>query len=381
MLDSNKFISGFTLGAAFLGAGLLCVFALLSVAGELDLDSVVAKQQKNERSLFSSGLNQNSFKYKIKLMDAFLPEVVAIGSSRAMQVRGAYFSTGFVTLGGAVNHVSELEVMVDELVSRENKPKLAIFFADPWWFNKTYSGSGGAKPQRHQTIQFSLPLAVLALKRLENGNWISKLSNTNNSGIHAILTNEGFGSDGSYHHTNTINGINASFEDQGLANTLERVRAGDRRFEKGQQADIALLMRACTALNKAISQLDHVLVVAPPFAAVVWQEMVKGDYQYISDAYNKITECVGDKRFYSFISGELIPNGSDCEFLDGFHGGDVTYARMVSLIGENDERLNKYLDRQALGKFIAEGAGRAGPMTSQIYSVKEVDFLKIGCEK
>lgn len=53
---------------------------------------------------------------------------------------------------------------------------------------------------------------------------------------------------------------------------------------------------------------------------------------------------------------------------------------MISLIGDKDGKLNKYFDRQALHKFIAAGGAGQG-IASQICSVKDVGFLKHGCEK
>lgn len=329
---------------------------------------------------FTSGLNQGSYQYKIKLMDAIRPEIAVIGSSRAMQVRKQFFKSSFVNLGG-ISNVAELEAVIDEMAARKQKPELVFVFIDPWWFNKKFAGGGGVAPSSHPVNGFSFPLAASAVKTLKHGNWITKLRSTNNLGIHSILTNEGFEQDGSYHYTSILSGRSLTFDDQLFLNTLARIRDGNNRFEKSEQPDADLLSRTCAALKKLNSQINHTVVIAPPFASVVWKAMAKGGYEYIGLSHNKITECVGTDVFHSFVTGENIPGSTDCEFIDGFHGGDVTYARILSIVAAEDGAAKHYVDTDYLNQFLNQNAGLAGATTRLIFSIKEVDFLKLGCNK
>jgi hypothetical protein len=381
MLDSKRFIFGFVLAAFISAVVYFLPFKLLSRVGELSIDPVIAAQMKNEKSLFSSGLDQNAYRYKFKLMEAVRPEVVAIGSSRAMQVRKQFFKSDFVNLGGAVSNIAELESVVSDISSEKQKPRLALVFIDPWWLNKKAAGNGGVASQKKKSNAFSLPLALSAIKSLKNGNWISKSMVSSNLGIHAILTGEGFAQDGSYHYTNRLSGRSQSFDDQMFKNTLARIEKGEKRFAKADFSDPILLSRTCTALRKLKSSLEHVVVIAPPFASVVWKAMAKGGYGYVLDAYDKIEECVGAELFHSFVTGENIPGTSDCEFIDGFHGGDVTYARMISLVATSDDVVKRIVDWNYVNQFIYKNSGLAGATTRQIFSIDEVDFLEIGCEK
>jgi hypothetical protein len=222
---------------------------------------------------------------------------------------------------------------------------------------------------------------MAAIKSLNNGNWIEKLQNSDNLGIHAILTNEGFGNDGSYHYTNILSGSAAFFEDQSFADTLDRIRKGNRRFQKAASPDQNLLNRTCSALNKLNSLLDHVVIIEPPFASSVWNAMAIGGYEYLEESRAKIIGCVGENTFHSFMTGKNIPNNTDCEFVDGFHGGDVTYARIISVLADRDAIVKRYVDRNYLNQFIDKNGGLASGITQLMFKIDEVDFLKIGCQK
>lgn len=381
MTDSRRFFLGFFSVVLLAVTICLLTYIALSRAGEISIDDVIFSQQKSENTLYSSGLDQGSYFYKMKLMEVIQPEIVAIGSSRAMQLRRQFFKRSFVNTGGAVKNVAELESITNELVLLKQKPKLAFVFIDPWWLNSHFAGAGGIHPPNIQPDKFSFDFALAAMKTLKNGNWIAKLFTTNNLGIHAIITGEGFGRDGSYHYTNILKGSSNSFKDQAFKNTLERIGKGNRRFEKGDYPDQKLVLRTCFALKKLTSAIDHVVVVTPPFAPVVWKEMAKGGYGYIQAIDSEIKECLGTGEFHTFVSGLAIPNNTDCEFIDGFHGGDITYAKIISVISDRDSTAKEYVDIDYLAGLIKGNSGMAGPITTKLFSINEVDFLKIGCQK
>ena len=147
MLDTNRFFKGLVGGALFLGGIFLAAHILLTQVGEIGLNSIIDRQWSSAGEvLYLSGLNQHSYVYKQQLVNRIQPEVVAIGSSRAMQMRQEFFRTRFVNMGGAVTSVGELEAIADDFLNRHPKyrPDLALIFLDPWWFNKEFAGDGGS---------------------------------------------------------------------------------------------------------------------------------------------------------------------------------------------------------------------------------------------
>lgn len=377
----KHFLAAFAIAAVTLAAPFGALQLLLMNVGELCQDCVVARQLSGEKRLYSSGLNQSSFHYKMNLLRAVKPQVIAVGSSRAMQVRSAFFNARFINLGGAVNSVGELEALVDLLAQSEYHTKVAFVFVDPWWFNSNYAAldTGRAKLQPPTQV-ISLGVAKAALSAMNNGNWVAQSRHSNNLGIHAILTGDGFGSDGSYYYTGLVTGAHRS-SDVTFADTLGRIRNGNRRFEHGERADTALLRRACTAVRALKKATDVVVMIAPPFAERAWSEMMQGEYEYIHEAYAALGSCVDGVPFYDFVAPSQLSGSSDCEFVDGVHGGDVTYARMIGNIARAEPTLQQYVSVDFIDAFIAANTGFAEGAGRSRMRAPEVDFLSIGCLK
>ena len=383
MFGASRFFQGLILGFVTVAIFYLVAYIVLSKNGEISLDSVVDRQMldSHREVLFLSGLSQHAFNYKMQLMDASKPQVVAIGSSRAMQVREQFFRRGFTNLGGAVNSIAELEVFALRFAKMEDRPKLALLFVDPWWFNSEFVGQGGGyKPPDFPTM-ISNRLVFGAGTLLRKGNWISAATKSKNLGIQAILTGNGFSYDGSYHYV----GISSGFErsaDIRFLDTLARVTESRSRFEKSDHADLALIRRACAAISMIKKQVNSLVLIAPPFSKVVWNKMREGGYNYIDEVTSALARCSNAVDLYDFYSVIEIPEGSDCEFIDGFHGGDVTYARILKLIGQANSEVRKYLAIDFLDNFINDNSGYSGGITRHKFSEgKEVDFLQIGCGK
>lgn len=381
--STRQFFVGFGSAIALLGFVFGGLQLLLTRVGELCVGCVVAEQVSDRKALYSSGVNQYFFGYKLRLMEAERPQVIAIGSSRAMQVRGRFFKSSFVNLGGGVSNVPELEALAASLRSDSVKAKYAIVFVDPWWFNGAYAESPSGIPNLQSPPEVvSLPLVKAAMLAMTNGNWLSESRHSSNLGIHSILTGEGFAKDGSYHYTSVLSGSDHNFGDVRFADTFDRIQHGNRRFQRGDHVDAPLLRRACTALRSINETVGAMVVIAPPFAVPVWSKMQSGGYGYIAEAHAGLAQCLGDVQFHDFSSGDRVPGGSDCEFVDGLHGGDVTYARMLVAVARDDLRLAGHVDQEFMQDFIAANAGHAGGLTTALFTKgTEPDFLDIGCRK
>lgn len=381
MKNYRKYFLGCVLGILVVGAPFFGANIFLSKIGEIGLDNVVKAQLSDGAgtTLYSSGLNQRAFSYKLRLMDGINPDVVAIGSSRAMQVRREFFILPFANLSRSVSSVGELEMMVDQLLLRGRRPKLMLLFVDPWWFNRRYAKNGAGDPQLLRFPEYiSVDVFVGAVKALGKGNWIARAAESKNLGIHAILTGDGFAQDGSYHYVSAIQGKGADVK---FLHTLSRISVGKERFEKSDFADHSLVRRTCVAISKIRRSGSKVVLIAPPFADRVWREMVRGGYGYIEDAHKELRSCM-EGAFYDFSAAEAIPGSNDCEFIDGFHGGDVTYARMLKAIAREVPEIKSALAADFVDEFIRVNAGYAGGMTrARFLDGKEKDFNDLGCRK
>jgi hypothetical protein len=122
--------------------------------------------------------------------------------------------------------------------------------------------------------------------------------------------------------------------------------------------------------------------VVPPIAATVLQAMRQGSGTGLLDTLDERLSASG-LAYYDFSAGQTLGT-SDCEFVDGFHGGFVTYLRMLRKMAPDLESVPSLrgLVRPVgdLDALIAANAGRA-TLRNEAWSGQEVDFLGLGCRK
>jgi hypothetical protein len=375
----KRFLQG--LVAALLSLGLVvgALQLLMARAGEVGLAGVVDRQlaAPNGEVLFLSGINQNAYRYKEMLFDRTRPAAIAIGSSRALEVRSEFFNTSFLSMGGSVINLATLESVADHVAAAPARPALAMVFVDPWLFNARYTDNQAPTPTYPSVV--SADLLWFGLKSLRQGNWIAHAFQSPNLGIHALLREEGFARDGSQYYD--LTGAGQSY-DLGFKTTFARIEGDRQNFQHGTRADPALVARICTAIGKIGRAAGHTVVVAPPFAGAIWKRLSQSDYGYIADGYRQLRACAGDAPFFDFTDPSRIPDSTDCEFVDGLHGGDVTYARMLRQVAAADPAARAYLRTDFLDRFVRTYAGHAGG-ANLLHNpgLREVDFLGLGCRK
>jgi hypothetical protein len=128
--------------------------------------------------------------------------------------------------------------------------------------------------------------------------------------------------------------------------------------------------------------VSNLILIYPPFASRVYSKMNEGGYAYIRDVQKRLSSCLPNVKFYDFLDPTTINGSSDCEFIDGFHGGDVLYARLLKSISTDNARLRALLSSDFLDRFILENSGFAGGVTrKRLLNGVEVDFNRLGCKK
>ena len=359
-------------------------YLLVLKVGEVDIENVINRQTSHDSSetiLFSSGINQSFFPYKSELMKINAPDVVALGSSRALEVRGKFIQGRFTNMGGVVSSIADLESYAKFITEFSPKPKLTLLFLDPWWFNRDFNSSHVVISREEFPKMISLDHFYRGIKLLNRGNWIIKSFQDNNLGIAALLTGDGFSIDGSYHYSGSISGKNIS-NDIKFVRTLDLIKNGDWVFKNGTEPDAALITRACDAIAEIKKNTYNIVLVAPPFPGPVWDQLKENPkFGYIKKAYIELQRCLST-NVYEYLSLDQIKGSNDCEFIDGIHGGDTVYARILLSIATNNHIVNSYVDREYLEAFVRDESGYAGGFTRHtLVGAKEIDFLKLGCDK
>jgi hypothetical protein len=340
--------------------------------------------------LYGSALTYRPYPYKLALYTLAKPDVALVGSSRALAFLPDGFNGSMITLGGAVNEIAEGERLIPDMLAA-HKPKLVIFTLDYWWFNPVRVAE--ASPfSTSDDIAFSLenlsapyewlidgdvkPKALIGAA-LRRGDGLPRI------GAWASFNSSGFDEHGTRHYGGVLSGT-IKHDDVKFKSTLRRVKKA-RPDSKGA-AHGPFSEQAWASLVNIAAMLQQAGVpyrfVLPPFAPPLYQAMQDGDGPTLMAQVHERLAAAG-YPFADFSDPASI--GSDaCEFVDGFHGGFVTYLRITRALapGLEADPATRGLVRPVadLDALIAGNAGRA-TLHSEAWSGPEVDFLKLGCKK
>ena len=188
-------------------------FSVLYFTGELDgLDKIVKAQQQT--SGLYNGLSEGMAAYKYEGYRQRRPEIVAIGTSRAMQIRDYFFTKPFYNLGGLVQGQTQAFALLDQLILK-HPPQTIIFAVDFWTFCTQKKGflpfirpTGTFHDGQGNPSDPLLLIRLLAEGRLSSESLKQITTHLFNplqralprTGISAPLTDSGFGPDGSMYN-------------------------------------------------------------------------------------------------------------------------------------------------------------------------------------
>jgi hypothetical protein len=369
----------------------LYALRFLNAAGELQtLEQIVAHQQATQ-ALYGSALFEDDFRYKLELIRTRRPEIVALGSSRALQFRQEFFPVSFVNAGRGMNSIPEGARFVDEMLA-VHRPRLVILALDVWWLN--------ANRTEPRTVQRDL----VHIERLVSSFWSfvndrkittartlrvilgedsNPVSARHSIGIAALARGGGFRPDGSRDYGARYFGIDPTFDDRNFADARYRVRSGSSLLNYGEDIDRGRL----AALTQMVTRLKdagvEVVAVLPPLAPTIIGLIKEKPQQYAYMPQARAALASLPIKVYDFFESQSLQN-SDCEFADGLHAGDITYQRMLLNMtdAEPSGLLAATIRRTELATNIRTFAGSAvTPMPTDGYRYPETDFLGIGCRK
>jgi len=321
------------------------------------------------------------------------PDVVVIGSSRVLQMRAASFNGTFFNLGRTANYVDEAAKVVDDLLKIVH-PRVILLGVDFWWFNPNITFAFNFDTHRIRGGKLTSDALMAPARWLLEGKMTPatfadilfaghpvKVGGVPMFGVQAVTRGNGFAGDGSYYHLGTVYG-RGPVEDSRFTDTLGRIARNTSQFRRATAPDEQRL----AALGRLLARLEEkgirVITFLPPLAPRVLAAMAaEGDaYGYINAVRRRIAAL--SRYNYDFHDAAAIGAG-DCEFVDGFHGGDVVFARMLAAIA--DDEANGFLpllNRDAIRTTIAQYAGRAiADNPYRLPGEAERDFLELGCKK
>ncbi len=389
---------GLVLAACLLVVPYTCWW--LHSSGDLAVERAVKNQAAGRFALFGSGVSQDFVDYKLQLYAAVKPQVVALGSSRVMQFRGAYFRRPFLNVGGTAGNLPVLRSTLDAML-RLHRPEAVILGLDFWWFMPRWNPDPfKEEPPTSGSYGYNLDSLKKPWTWLLEGkiSWRDLLGpvlprslggfRDDRYGIMAQQTDDGFGSDGSWYYTGEITGQKRPF-DYRFEDTLKQVRYGIKAF-----ATSPPLKDSRDVGGISTAHLDA-------FAEIYCRLKARGIATYVFIAPLSITALDAlrareeDYPHLFRLRDALLARGievmdftdprtfaaTDCEFVDGFHGGEVVYARILRDMADRWSSLLAYVDMDKINAVIRDWRGHALVPDPRLTDRPEVDFMRSDCPK
>ncbi|MBF0160757.1 MAG: hypothetical protein HQL88_00580 [Magnetococcales bacterium] len=368
---------------------------LLADYGEWkSLQQVVQEQRRGPQEvLYGTGLHDDEFAYKMALLEAVRPRVVVIGSSRAMMFERRFFSHSFVNAGRAMSSIHAGYPIADRLLALTPPPQLVIIVADFWWFNARHRlplpmGTAPPPEPRLTLAKWLKPVTWLKQRKISLSEWLrwpwwseGRREPSPHIGIRAIQQGNGFLPDGSGLYTALAVGDLPSTDPRFSATLADIAQRRHGVFQASRHADPLYLDRFAALVKKMESAGMAVVVTLAPVAPAVKKEVERQgqDFAYMAEIAPQLAER--GVRVHDYLTHERELAG-DCEYLDGFHGGRVLYARLLhDMLQADPQRLAPHVDAPFLQTVIAEQAGRTQSENPFMRGRPEVDFLQLGCDK
>lgn len=394
--------------------GVLCLCLLLVIgglnwivwrAGEFLSPAEVLVRQQATGGLYRSALTDDIMtpEFRIERYDLLKPEIIALGSSRVLQFRQSHFTRPFANMGMSLDYAN-LPSVARALTESPNNLKVVILTLDHWQVNPVIFRSAIADPGFRTRIRgpsafitkYKLkaildsvlfgPVRLLFQQRLGLNEIRSILcrcddgGSTNNFGLAALLDGSGVDVEGSYHYTWAFE---MRKEIVGFSETFKRIEDGTNGFQYASKISpdrFGLIVEATKILNDAGVRI--ILIIPPMAPAVVGKMRETHAYGILDDLDVHLTRL--KYPYFNFHDPEVV-GSDDCEFADGFHGGEVTYLRLLKrMAAEQQTDLDNYVDKKKIDQMIREGVGRINAYQipkSGDRSRKEVDFLGLGCKR
>lgn len=381
-----------SLGVVFLIFAVFCGLSVAVLIANLENVSPVeaARMQFKSGGLYGSALVYRPYPYKLELYRLEKPDVAIVGSSRAMGFVNEGFAASMTNLGGAVNEVLEAEKLIPDMLAVHH-PKLLLLTLDFWWFNAARYDDVPPESQS-EDVTFTLRDILSPAKWLWGGEIkLSVLFKTMFSasgaqpliGLDANQTHSGFDRNGTRFYGAMLTGTQES-GDHGFRRTLARLKDtdADSKFSMTAPFSEPVWLSLMRVARMARDAGVEVRFIVPPLAGPVFAALRSKAPRSILDELHDHLARSGFK-YYDFSDPATI-DASDCEFVDGFHGGFVAYLRILRQVSQDMEDrpdLRALIQPDSVLKdLIDKNVGRA-TLRGNPWVGQETDYLGLGCPK
>ena len=286
----------------------------------------------------------------------------ALGSSRVLSFREEMFDSSFYNAGFTISSINDFLPFL-KCIPKVKYPHYLIIGLDHWMFNANWDNLQTELPENHWKNSFTfLPKADVYKQFIseifkEDPLRFFTLSAKNRIGINANFHNTGFRNDGSIFYGGQISKLmnaDSTANDFKYSNTFDRIKKGKQRFEYGQETNEKAFEKLVELMSFCNQHTINVIGFLPPFADKVYDHMdSSGNYKYLENIPIRLNQIMTQYNFEFYDFSTVSKCGSnDNETMDGFHGGEVTYQKILIEMLNKNSALNKVSDKEKLLKNL-----------------------------
>ncbi|MDB4412416.1 hypothetical protein N9170_02975 [Akkermansiaceae bacterium] len=327
-------------------------FFYLKGLGELVPLSSAVQENQEKGHLIGYAYSDPGYLIKHQALKIRAPEVIALGTSRALQFRSLYFKDpeSFYNCGRSVSKIRDFRSFLEAYPT--SPPKIIILCLDQDFFNHNYDdlflkGRIFSVTDPSKSARYSKSFKGL-FKAARKGDFeFRNIEESSGIGGTSKWFKEGFRKDGSYQYGKIL----SEKADYKFGMSLDRIVQNKGRFVSSDRINSAAVEELEAFLEDCKLRDIHVVGFLPPYAPTVFSEFKKVPklYSHILELQSVIEPVFAARGLSVFDFGEIESYGSnDFETIDGFHASEVCYLRMMKLMGAGDEMLAAYLDQKEL---------------------------------
>lgn len=302
---------------------------------------------------------------RYKLASAWLhrPRLLAMGSSRALELTSDLFTPGeglFYNAGLLTERLFEFRRALEQLPMGDCQGVILVL--DQWNFNPNWPNHGD-NPLYEREIAAGSSDVLNALQRGVWRTWrdlgtghlelAPLLEGDAKLGVNARIRGNGFRWDGSYLYADVLADPTIAKDFQ-FRSTLRRVVDGSQFYEFGDAVDASAVDELKRLLAELRRRKIEVVAYLPPYAPSVEHALrAGGRHRYLDRIAGVLAPVFAEAEvpFADFTSCERI-GCNDAEFIDGHHPGTAADARILIALADAAPWLDAWVDQAALRRRL-----------------------------
>ena len=333
------------------------------------------------KNIYSSPFHIDYTNYSIIKYSKLKPDVLIIGTSTGQHISDNFSGKKVLKLNNNFYNLEMSEIFLKKII-KIHKPKIILYSLDWWVLNSNWTKKNNYVSLNYKNNNVKKNKSILSFSSSEYFSfykWIilKKINYKNiflekkHIGILANENFEGFTSWGNYLPSRILIGSKDVNIDIKFQKSIERLKNKIWNFESFEID------------NEAIKNLENIKNILhenqinfikfyPPISPYFFKILEKERIDFI-ESNNKVVEGLD---ILNLRSAEYY---NDCMFLDALHSGETLMTYLVAKILLNEEIITNE-DFEGIEKLFKNNILRAY-FPNSIYPLKEIDFLKIGCDK